>query len=393
MDRPPSDPSLPDTVPPLFEVLGLRIAVHDERTAHSGVDNGLTVGPGGPPLGAGWVEVVPGVDFSVRPGEVLAIVGESGSGKTISLMGALGLLGAGSRAIGGSVSIKGLRTDLWADPVAAGRPDTRKERRRRKRRLGAFMGETLDPTWRQLMGAEVGVLFQDPISGWSPVSMIGEQTGEVLAAHTDLSQTEIQRRVLDALGEVKLPPQGKFLSFRHELSRGESQRAMLAAALIRSPSLLVADEPLSGLDAPVAAAILSLIKDMRDERGLAMIFVTHDLAAVASIADRVAVMYGGRIIEEGPVGELFRQPHHPYTEGLLGSIPWPGVDRLRPIQGQPPRLVDVPHDSCTFAPRCPYAIDACRRALPTMTHAGAGSAACIRTTDLNLRGVPRSGTQ
>lgn len=379
---------------PLFEVTDLRIAVHDERTAYEGTDHGLTHGPKGRQLGPGWVEVVPGVSFAVRSGEVLAIVGESGSGKTITVMGALGLLGKGAKSIDGSVKFMGESTDLWAERARPGgrgqtprRPESMWDRRRRKKRLEAFLGESLDPVWRRLMGSEIGVMFQDPIASWSPESVIGEQAGEVLHAHTEMDDLEIQERVLEALGEVQLPGAGKFLSFRHELSRGEAQRAMLAAALIKSPSLLIADEPLSGLDAPVAAAILDLIRDMRRERGLAMILITHDLATVASIADRVAVMYGGRIVEQASVVDVFHNPQHPYTEGLLGSIPSASLDRLRPIVGNPPRLVEIPAGRCSFAPRCPYVVDACRNDEPPLAKTPTGRAACLRAHELTLRGV------
>lgn len=375
---------------PLFEVDELRIAVFDEATAVRNDDHGV-VGRHGKPLGAGWVEAVPGVSLTVGEGEVLALVGESGSGKTLTLMGALGLLSSGAQTIGGEVRFRGRRMDLSATPEELGKKSTWRQRRRQRKRQKAYMGESLDKEWRHIMGTEIGILFQDPINSWHPSEVIGDQAGEVLAEHSDLSQEEIQERVLDALGEVKLPGVGSFLSFRHELSRGQAQRAMLASALLKAPSLLIADEPLSGLDASVARAILDLVRDMQATRGLGLIFVTHDLAVVASLADRVAVMYGGQIVEEGAVRDIFHTPTHPYTEGLLGSIPWPNVDRLRPISGQPPRIVDVDRSRCAFADRCSYRAAACLEEQPPLTSKGASQSACVRATELDLRGVGGRG--
>ena len=373
--------------PSLFEVNDLRIAVYDAAAGVRGVDSGLTSPATGAALGAGWIEAVPGVSLALSAGEVLALVGESGSGKTITVMGALGLLGSGARAIGGAVTYRGRRMDLWATPDERGAANTWRERRRRKKRAKAFMGELLDNEWRTIMGTEIGVLFQDPVASWSPDEMIGRQAGESLAAHSGLSDEEIEQRVLDALGEVKLPGAGTYLSFRHELSRGEAQRAMLAAALIKAPALLIADEPLSGLDAPVAGAILDLLRDMRTRRRLAMVIATHDIATVASIADRVAVMYGGQIVEEGSVNDIFHSPSHPYTEGLLGSIPWAGLDRLSPIDGSPPRIVDVPRDRCSFAERCPYQRTECLAGPPELVAAATSRTRCVRSGELTLRGV------
>ncbi len=373
--------------PPLFEVTDLRIAVFDEAAAHRKEDAGLLVRPGGKPLGQGWIEAVPGTSFALQPGESLALVGESGSGKTLTLMGALGLLGSGAKVIGGSVTFKGHRLDVAATPEERGRKNTFRERRRQRKRQKAYMGELFDKEWRKLMGTEIGILFQDPIASWDPAEVVGKQAGEVLAEHSDLTEDEIADRVLDALGEVKLPGAGKYLSFRHELSRGEAQRAMLAAALLKSPSLLIADEPVSGLDAPVARAILDLIRDMQVKRGLAMVFVTHDLATVASVADRVAVVYGGQIVEEGSVDDLFYAPQHPYTEGLLGSIPWPGATRLRPIDGSPPRIVDVVRGRCSFVERCHYAERRCLGGQPPLVTVGTAKAACFRVGDITLEGV------
>ena len=368
---------------PILEVESLAVAVNDLEAANSRSQEGVMVEPYGPMLPYGWVEAVPDVSFAVSPGEVLAVVGESGSGKTLSAMGSLGLLGAGAKVVRGTVWFDGTRIR----PTKYVEKKATKRRRRRPRKKERFMEESLDDEWRHVMGTEVGVLFQNAIGGWNPVEVIGDQAGEVLDEHTTLSLAEIQDRVLEALGEVQLPQRSKFVSFPSELSRGQAQRAMLAAALIKGPRLLVADEPLTGLDAGVAAAILKLIRDMQEQRGMAMIFVTHDLAQVAALADRVAVMYGGRIVETGSVAEVFHRPHHPYTEGLLGSIPRPGVRRLRPIEGDVPKITDVPNDQCSLIPRCSYAQAICETGVPPpLVHAD-GTAACFRTEELELQGI------
>jgi oligopeptide/dipeptide ABC transporter ATP-binding protein len=364
--------------PPLFEVQNLAIAIYDEDLAArtSGGGSGLWLESEERELPGGWRPAISDLSFVVHAGEVLAIVGESGSGKTLSLLGSFDLLGGGARVISGEVFLHGNRIY----PL----PGTRKRAwrlRRRSRRI-----EFDDSDWRRAIGMDVGFLFQNALTAWEPTSYVGDQAGEALDEHTELTQEEIEERVFDALGDVKLPRAHKFFSFPHQMSRGEAQRAMLAAALIKSPQLLVADEPLSGLDVSVAAAILDLIKDLQRKRGMAMILVTHDLATVASVADRVAIMYAGRIIETGRCDALFHHPQHPYTNGLLSSIPRLGAERLQPIEGDAPRLVDVPSGRCAFAPRCPYAEGACWESRPEPETSGAGTVACFRHGELDLRG-------
>ncbi len=365
---------------PLLEVRDLHIAVYDERTAiEERGSSGLWVVDEELELAAGWRAAVRGVSFQVAEGEVFALIGESGSGKTLSTLGAFNLNGPGAKVLSGTVELDG-RTIY---PL----PKERKARRGRLRRGAPDEYEVGDAAWRETVGMQVGFLFQDALAAWEPTTLIGDQSGEVLAEHTDLSDEEIEARVLEALGEVRLPKVQKYFSFAHELSRGQAQRAMLAAALIKAPRLLVADEPLAGLDTSVAAAILDLIQDLCEQRGMAMILVTHDLATVAKLADQVAVMYGGQIVEVGDAASLYDRPLHPYTEGLLGSIPWPGADRLRPVEGDPVPIIDVPGDECAFAPRCPYAVDECVRQRPLLTGVGDRSVACIRAEELELRGV------
>ncbi len=369
---------------PLFEVRNLDVAIFDQDAFKAGVDPGFVDPAVERPLGPGWLPGIRDVSFAVRPGEVLSLVGESGMGKTLAVMAALGLLAPTARVVAGEVWFGGERFDQ-------GRPEMRRKPKRRgwrrPSRRRRWLDELEDPVYARVMGLGIGVVFQDPIASWDPVALIGDQTGEVLEVHTDMPLQEIRDRVFDVLGEVKLPNASKFFSFAHEMSRGEAQRAMLAAALVKGPSLLIADEPLTGLDPPVAQGIIELIRDMQRRRGLAMIMVNHDLSQVASLSDRVGVVYGGRIVEDAPVGELYRAPRHPYTEGLLGSIPWPGVDRLRPIEGDVPRLADVGPDRCSFTDRCPYAVVACRDAAPRVRHVAAADVACVRAEELNLRGV------
>ncbi len=369
---------------PLFEVRDLRIAVMDQDAWAHGTEERVFIEPWGPYLPKGFVEAVRGVGFTLRKGEVLGIVGESGSGKSLTAMGALGLLSPGAAVTDGVVEFGGVRL----------RPTRQLERsrqkwwrRRRKRRRVKFMEELLDDDYRKTLGQRIGVLFQSPVAAWEPTHIIGDQAGEALSEHTELTREEITDRVLEALGETQLPKVRGFLSFRHELSRGQAQRALLAAALVKAPDLLIADEPLSGLDASVAAAILDLLRDMQRKRGMAMVLITHDLSTVASMADRVMVMYGGRVVEEGPVDEIFYRPKHPYTAGLLGSIPSMSAVRLQPIEGAPPKITDITDIGCAFAPRCPHATTECTTTLPTLERIGPSQAACLHKTTLTLQGV------
>ncbi len=378
---------------PIFELTDLRIAVIDTDLAVSdtafdtkrdGFDGPVT--DSGEALAQGWVEVIPGVSLSLQAGESLALVGESASGKSLILMGGFGLLAPGARVIGGETRFGDLTYRPGGapyDPVKRSRKD-----RERAEKSGTVLEDHGDEDWAYAIGTDVGFLFQNPVGSWMPVQVIGEQSGEAIGYHENLTQEEIDRRVFDALGEVKLPKSNRlFNAYSNELSRGMAQRAMLAAALTKSPHLLIADEPLNGLDASVAAAIMDLIMDMRDRRGMAMIIVTHDLAAVARVADRIAVVYGGVIIEEATATDIFHHPKHPYTSGLIGSIPGVSLDRLRSIPGEAPRLVDIDRTGCVFADRCEFVIDVCRNAVPNSVTVDASTVACHRVTELDLPGV------
>ncbi len=369
----------------LFEVEGLRIAVNDQDAAVRG-DREPPTNVHGERLPFGWVEAIPWASYGVDAAETLAIIGESSSGKSLMLLGAFGLLPGGTRVLGGAVTYRGTSFEPAGHRDDPTKPIGRKEKKRLKR-AGTVTDES-DPEWARLVATEVGFLFQNPISSWTPIIEIGPQAGEVLDEHTDLSEAEIEERVMDALGEVHLPKSKRlFRAFSSELSRGMGQRAMLAAALVKAPRFLVADEPLSGLDVSVAAAILDLLKDLKERRNMAMIIVTHDLAVVSRIADRVAVVYAGRIIEEGAVASLFRHPRHPYTSGLLGSLPALTTGRLRPIPGEQPPLAAVPAGRCVFADRCEFVDDACLASEPLLQVVDAGTVACHHATELDLPGI------
>ncbi len=355
----------------LFSVDGLAVAVVGDRARHVGGRESRLVrrDPGR------WVPAVRHASYSVEEGEALAMVGESGSGKSLMLLGSLNMLGPGARVVGGTTTFAGQVIQHVGDAAWF-------EGERR------VFPELDQVDWREAVGMGIGVMTQDPIAAWNPIQLIGDQSGEVLDEHAELTDEEIRDRVLDLLGEVRLPKARKFVSFAEELSRGEAQRAMLAAALLSRPRLLLVDEPLSGLDVSTARALLALIDDMRRARGVALVMVTHDLAVVAGFADRVAVVYGGTIVEQGPVRDIFYAPKHPYTAGLLASAPGLGA-RLTPIPGDVPDLAELP-PGCSFAPRCAFAVDECRAKVPAPRRLGATTVRCIRAGELELAGVART---
>lgn len=366
---------------PLLSVTGLRVAVPDNDRLDDPFAEPVLVEPYGPYLPKQFVEVVRRFDMTIEPGEVIGVVGESGAGKSLSLLGALGIQSAGAFATAGVVEYDGVRLRPTKDLE-----QRRTKRFRRKvRKRFALMEELRDEGYRDIMGTEIGVLFQHPNESWNPVRDVGDQASEVLDEHTDLPREVIEKRVIDALGEVRLPS-GILGAFSHELSRGQAQRAMLASVLIKGPRLLIADEPTSGLDVQVAAAVLELLRDMQRKRDMAMVLITHNLATVASMADRVIVMYGGRVVEEGPVRDIFERPKHPYTAGLLASIPGTGR-RLTPIPGSPPIITRIQDGACAFAPRCGHAEALCYQATPPLSPTETGSVACVRAGQIDLPGV------
>jgi oligopeptide/dipeptide ABC transporter ATP-binding protein len=282
----------------------------------------------------GLLQAVDGVSFDLAAGEVLAIVGESGSGKSVTAQTILGLTRSPNARIEGTARLG--ETDL----------------------LGAE-----DEAMRSVRGDRVAMVFQDPMTSFNPVYRIGRQIGEAIRAHRrDVSKNEARERAVELLDAVGIPDAERRVdAYPHEFSGGMRQRAMIAMALALDPEVLIADEPTTALDVTVQAQILQLIERLNRERGLATILITHDLGVVAETADRVLVMYAGRVVEEGTLEEIFYDPQHPYTWGLLGSLT--RLDRKRPqrlpqIGGAPPSLLDLPA-GCSFRPRCPHAFDRC----------------------------------
>ena len=281
----------------------------------------------------GTVNAVNGVSFEVGRGEVLAIVGESGSGKSVTAMTLMGLTRSPNAEISGSGTLGDLEL------------------------IGAS-----DDELRGIRGNRMAMIFQDPMSSMNPVYKVGDQIIEAIQAHNDIPKEEAHAQAVDLLRQVGIPaPEERAEAFPHEFSGGMRQRAMIAMGLSLNPELIIADEPTTALDVTIQAQILRLLKQLNTDLGVATILITHDLGVVAEIADRVLVMYGGRVVESGTLDQLFYDPQHPYTWGLLGSIARldrPRTGRLAQIKGQPPSLVSPP-EGCHFRPRCPHAFARC----------------------------------
>ena len=288
----------------------------------------------------GVVKAVDGVSFSVAPGRTLGIVGESGSGKSVANMTILGLTRAPNAHISGQVMSRG-------------------------RDLVELPNEEL----RQVRGDEIAMIFQDPLSSLHPFYRVGNQLVEAVQVHRETTVAEARSRAVELLGLVGIPePERRLDDYPHEFSGGMRQRAMIAMALVNDPEVLIADEPTTALDVTTQAQILALIERLQSELGMAVILITHDLGVVAETADEIAVMYAGRIVERGPARDLFASPQHPYTWGLLRSIPRLTAARdeeLVPIAGQPPSLINPP-SGCSFHPRCPYVRDRHRKVEPKL---------------------------
>jgi peptide/nickel transport system ATP-binding protein len=286
----------------------------------------------------GTVQAVDGVSFGLEPGEVLAIVGESGCGKSVTAMTILGLTRSPNAHFEGEIRYRG------QELVTASDEDLQKVR-----------------------GAEVAMIFQDPMTSLNPVMKIGDQIMEQIQEHEGIPDAEARERVVDLLDRVGIPrARDRVDSYPFEFSGGMRQRVMIAMALSCNPNVLIADEPTTALDVTIQAQILERIRELRDETGAAVILVTHDLGVVADIADRIAVMYAGRVVEEGTLDDIFYDPQHPYTWGLLGSIARvdrPRVGRLPAIAGLPPSLADRP-EGCHFRPRCPHEFSECPKVPP-----------------------------
>jgi peptide/nickel transport system ATP-binding protein len=288
----------------------------------------------------GIVRAVDGVSYSVDAGRSLGIVGESGSGKSVTNMSVLGLTRAGNASFSGEVLFEG--RDLLKLP---------------------------DEELRKVRGEEIAMIFQDPLSSLHPFYRIGDQLVEAVRAHHDVTKKAAKDRAVEMLQLVGIPePRTRIDGYPHEFSGGMRQRAMIAMALINSPKLLIADEPTTALDVTVQAQILELIERLQAETGTAVIMITHDLGVVAEVTHDIAVMYAGRIVEHASTAELFAAPQHPYTWGLLRSIPRldsPRDEELVPIEGRPPSLITRP-SGCAFHPRCPFVREAHKRIDPSL---------------------------
>jgi peptide/nickel transport system ATP-binding protein len=316
------------------------------------------------PTASGWVRPVNDVSFTLAEGESLGIVGESGSGKTMLALALMGLLPPGART-------KGEARLVRRDPAGD--------------RTGENLLAIPPAEMRALRGREIAMIFQEPMTALNPVMRIGAQIEEAIRVHDrSAAKNEIQRRALAALDRATVPePAVRARQYPHQLSGGLRQRVMIAMALAANPGVLIADEPTTALDVTVQAQILELLAKLRRELSLSLLFITHDLGVVAQIADRVAVMYAGRIVERGPSAEVLRHPRHPYTEGLLRAAPRLTREKLVPIPGSVPALDALPA-GCAFGPRCALHIGQCDVAVPELYlagDAGAGNPACHRADD------------
>ncbi len=319
---------------PLLEVAGLCTAIARREGTHRALDD---------------------VALTLRPGGALGIVGESGSGKSMLALAIMGLLPPAIRVTAGSIIFEG--EDLLRLPERA---------------------------LRRVRGARIGLVFQEPMTALNPLHSIGAQVSETLVVHRRLPKAEAWRQAVALLDRVGIPDAARRAEdYPHRLSGGMRQRAVIAMALACDPALLIADEPTTALDVTIQAQILDLLADLRQERGMAILLISHDLELVAGFAEEVAVMYAGRVVERGPARAAFAAPLHPYTRALLSSVPRieEDVARLSAIEGMVPRLEALP-PGCAFAPRCPLAAGDCTRGVPPMLAQGARQAACLRVTEV-----------
>ena len=302
------------------------------------------------PLGP--LVAVRGVDLDVGAGELVAVVGESGSGKSVSFLAAMGLLPS-TATVQGSVMLDGMQL------------------------VGASAKQM-----RSVRGRLLSMIFQDPLSALNPVHRIGAQISEMLRAHQKMSERAARARAVELLEVVGIPQPGdRAMQYPHEFSGGMRQRVVIAMAIANSPKVLIADEPTTALDVTVQAQILEVIQKVQKQFGTAVVLITHDLGVVARVCDRVNVMYAGRFVERAAVSDLFDAPTHPYTRGLLASLPQAGKDRLVPIVGFPPNMLRPP-SGCAFRARCADAISDCEHAVPELRAVGAAQSACIRAAEL-----------
>ena len=315
---PPTE-TAPPTLEPLLDVRGLVTEFHSSEGVFKAVD---------------------GVSFSVARGETLGIVGESGCGKSVTSLSVMGLIPRPPGKIpAGEIVFEG-------------------------RDLLTLSSRQM----RDVRGNDISMIFQEPMTSLNPVYTVGQQIMEGILLHEDISEAEARERAIEMLRLVRIPsPEGRVDDYPHQMSGGMRQRVMIAMALACNPKLLIADEPTTALDVTIQAQILDLMRDLRERTGTAIMLITHDLGVIAELADRVVVMYAGKVVEEARVGDLFTDPQHPYTLGLLGSIPKMDVDevRLATIEGSVPNPYNMPA-GCKFNPRCPFADDKCRQEVPAL---------------------------
>ncbi|NEU12912.1 ABC transporter ATP-binding protein [Methylobacterium sp. BTF04] len=313
---------------PVLSVRNLRVAFANRRGTLTAIDD---------------------VSFDIARGEILGVVGESGAGKSVTGSAVIGLIDPPGGIVGGEVRLQGERID------------------------------TLSPeAMRRIRGRRIGMIFQDPLTSLNPLYRVGRQLIETIRTHTDLSEKAARGRAIDLLAEVGIPaPERRIDGYPHEFSGGMRQRVVIALALAAEPELIIADEPTTALDVSVQAQIIALLKRLGTERGTAVMLVTHDMGVIAEAADRVAVMYSGRIAEIGPVRDVVTNPLHPYAKGLMGAIPTLAqeTDRLAQIPGSMPRLSAIPK-GCAFHPRCPSAFTRCVVERPNPIAVGAHQVAC-----------------
>ena len=317
-----------EKTPPLLEVRHLRVEFNTRRGTLVAVDD---------------------VSFDIAPGEVLGVVGESGAGKSITGTAIIGLLEPPGRIAAGEILLEGERID------------------------------NLKPeAMRKIRGRRIGAIFQDPLTSLNPLYTIGHQIVETIQQHLPMNAAQARKRAIELLGEVGIPaPERRIDHYPHQFSGGMRQRVVIALALCANPRLIIADEPTTALDVSIQAQIITLLKRLGREHGTAVMLVTHDMGVIAETADRVAVMYAGRIVEIGPVQQVIHDPQPPYTAGLMGSIPAVGqeTERLPQIEGSMPRLTAIPR-GCPFNPRCPRVFDRCRSERPDLLPANKTLAAC-----------------
>jgi peptide/nickel transport system ATP-binding protein len=301
------------------------------------------------PTRRGTLRAVRGVSFAIGAGEVLGIVGESGAGKSLTGAAVIGLIDPPGRIAAGEVRLAGRRID-----------------------------DLPHEAMRRVRGREIGAVFQDPLTSLNPLFTVGQQLVETIRTHLDLAEAEARQRAVALLEEVGIPAAARRIDhYPHQFSGGMRQRVVIALALAARPRLIIADEPTTALDVSIQAQIIALLKRLAREHGTAVMLVTHDMGVIAETADRVAVMYAGQIVEIGPVADVIHRPRHPYTVGLMGSIPSIAAERerLAQIEGTMPRLDAIP-SGCAFHPRCPRAVARCSTEAPELAPAGATDAAC-----------------